>query len=181
MMRACKVLVLTNGARSSAPARRGVAEQRHGGNASTKFLRGWREERAVCAPVENRMHTFAPVLHGRATTTAAINNRRSTSLDGLDDGAVRFTFFGITILRERILPVDTLARLSMPALHTMGKSRVLPRSFQNCSSESTGTAHGWVGTLPCPYMFPSTRFAYTYARARSCLPLRSCTRIDAYN
>ncbi|KAK1116956.1 hypothetical protein K0M31_017109 [Melipona bicolor] len=35
------------------------------------------------------MHTFAPVLHGRATTTAAINNRRSTSLDGLDDGAVR--------------------------------------------------------------------------------------------
>lgn len=62
------------------------------------------EKNEHCALVENRTHTFAPVLHGRATTTAAINNRRTTPLDGRIV-VVRFTFFGITILRECILPL----------------------------------------------------------------------------
>lgn len=66
---------------------------------------------------------------------------------------MRFTFFGITILREGST-VDTIARLSMEALHTMGKPE-FSRSFQDYSSESAGTAHGWVGTLPCPCMFLS--------------------------
>lgn len=140
----------------------------------TEGERGRAKERGSVVGRKPDAHFCA--LHGRATTTAAINNRSSTRMGGWMGGwPSRFTFFTATI-RTGIL-LDTLAlSMRVRAACTMGKFELPAGSFRDYSSESAGTPTDGLPVRSCT-LSSSRESLRPPARTREtrAIPFADCT------